>query len=175
MTVQPGMDTVLPPDSEGSPNSAPGLVSRFGLVTFQAETTWGGRRFVSICLRTQASTVHRAGELAGTFDGSVDTSGRSATPISCFAAVTIWLIGLGTDGADTDAAAIVKWARSGGRAEFSRRECQKAMEGRFRNLERLTKALQRLEQNDVLRLYTKRNKGAPSTEMCLLNPKLLST
>lgn len=82
---------------------------------------------------------------------------------------------LGTDGTDTDAAAIVKWVRGGVRAEFSRRECQKAMEGRFRNLERLTKALQRLEQNDVVRAYTKRNKGTAASEMCSVNPKLLST
>lgn len=82
---------------------------------------------------------------------------------------------LGTDGTDTDAAAIVKWVRGGARAEFSRRECQKAMEGRFRNLERLTKALQRLEQNDVVRAYTKRNKGTAASEMCSVNPKLLST
>src|SRR6476620_10768958 len=31
VTVQPGMVTELNPDSDGSPNSAPGLVSKFGL------------------------------------------------------------------------------------------------------------------------------------------------
>ena len=82
---------------------------------------------------------------------------------------------LGTDGVDADGFAIVKWIRANGLEEFSRRECQKAMEGRFRNLERLTKALQRLEQQDALRHYTRRNKGAPPTEACLVNPKLLST
>ena len=82
---------------------------------------------------------------------------------------------LGTDDVDKDALAVVKWIRANGLEEFSRRECQKAMEGRFRNLERLTKALQRLEQQDALRHYTRRNKGAPSTEACLVNPKLLST
>lgn len=82
---------------------------------------------------------------------------------------------LGTDGVDADAGAIVKWIKANGLEEFSRRECQKAMEGRFRNLERLTKALQRLEQQDALRHYTRRNKGAPPTEACVVNPKLLST
>jgi len=82
---------------------------------------------------------------------------------------------LGTDGVDADAGAIVKWIKANGLEEFSRRECQKAMEGRFRTLERLTKALQRLEQQDVLRHYTRRNKGAPPTEACIVNPKLLST
>lgn len=82
---------------------------------------------------------------------------------------------LGTDGVDADAGAIVKWIKAHALAEFSRRECHKAMEGRFRNLERLIKALQRLEQQDVLRHYTRRNKGAPPTEACVVNPKLLST
>src|SRR5690606_8512180 len=81
---------------------------------------------------------------------------------------------LGTDGVDADAGAIVKWIKAHGLEEFSRRDCQTAMEGRFRNLERLTKALQRLEQQDVLRHYTKRNKGAPPTEACIVNLKLLS-
>lgn len=82
---------------------------------------------------------------------------------------------LGTDGADADAGAIVKWIRGNELQEFSRRECQKAMEGRFRTLERLTKALQRLQHQDVLRHHTIRNKGARPTEMCVVNPKLLST
>lgn len=80
---------------------------------------------------------------------------------------------LGTDGIDTDANAIVKWFRGARALEFSRRDCQKAMEGRFRNLERLTKALQRLAQNDVLRGYTRREKGKPPSEMYIINPKLL--
>lgn len=82
---------------------------------------------------------------------------------------------LGTDGVDSDALAIVKWVQGHGRPEFSRRECQKAMEGRFRNLDRLNKALQRLQQQDVLRHYTRREKGKTPSEMHAVNPKLLST
>lgn len=82
---------------------------------------------------------------------------------------------LGTDGVDSDGAAIVKWVQANGLTEFSRRECQKAMEGRFRNLERLNKALQRLEQQDVLRHYTKRQTGKTPSEMYRVNPKLVST
>lgn len=82
---------------------------------------------------------------------------------------------LGTDGTDTDAMAIVKWVRGNALEEFSRRECQKAMEGRFRNIDRLTKALQRLQQQDALRMFTKRNNGARASEMYSINPKLLST
>ncbi|WP_418648795.1 YfjI family protein [Thauera butanivorans] len=81
---------------------------------------------------------------------------------------------LGTDGVDTDGAAIVKWVQANGLAEFSRRECQKAMEGRFRSLERLNKALQRLQQQDVLRHYTRREKGKTPSEMHIVNPKLMS-
>ena len=81
---------------------------------------------------------------------------------------------LGTDGVDADAGAIVKWIKANGLAEFSRRDCQKSLSGRFRTQERMNKALDRLQQQDALRHYTKRNKGAPASEMCLVNPKLLS-
>lgn len=82
---------------------------------------------------------------------------------------------LGTDATDVDAIAIVKWAQAGERAEFTRRECQKAMEGRFRNIERLQKALVRLEHQDVVREFKRHNKGAPATTAYRVNPKALST
>ncbi len=81
---------------------------------------------------------------------------------------------LGTDGTDSDAAAVVKWVQANGLAEFSKRECQRTMTGRFRTQERLDKALQRLEQQDALRRITRKNKGAPPSEVCIVNPKLLS-
>ncbi|RIX41512.1 MAG: DUF3987 domain-containing protein [Rhodocyclales bacterium GT-UBC] len=79
---------------------------------------------------------------------------------------------LGADATDTDATAIVKWARDGGHLSFSRRQCQKAMEGRFRSVERLEKALDRLAQSDVARIDKVPNKGAPPTTMIRMNPKL---
>lgn len=79
---------------------------------------------------------------------------------------------LGADATDTDATAIVKWARDGGMLSFSRRQCQKAMEGRFRSIERLEKALERLAQSDVARIDKVPNKGAPPTTMIRMNPKL---
>lgn len=82
---------------------------------------------------------------------------------------------LGTDGTDTDAAAIVKWIRAGDRIEFKRSEVQKAMEGRFRNVERLIKAMKRLETMDVVREYRRHNKGAPPSTVYRVNPKALST
>lgn len=82
---------------------------------------------------------------------------------------------LGTDAADGDAAAIVKWVRAGELSEFTRREAQKAQEGRFRSVDRLQKALDRLEHQDVLRGYKRHNKGAPPTAAYRVNPKVLST
>ena len=81
---------------------------------------------------------------------------------------------LGTDATDNDASAILKWVRSGGREEFTRREAQKAQEGRFRSVERLQKALDRLEHQDVLRAFKRHNKGAPATMVFKVNPKVLS-
>lgn len=80
---------------------------------------------------------------------------------------------LGTDVIDVDGAAVVKWIRAGELVEFTRRDCQKAMEGRFRNVERLQKALARLEQQDVLREFKRANKGAPPSLCYRVNPKLL--
>jgi len=81
---------------------------------------------------------------------------------------------LGADAVDTDALAILKWVRAGGLAEFTRREAQKAQEGRFRSVERLQKALDRLVQQDVLRAFKRHNKGAPYTVVLRVNPKVLS-
>ena len=82
---------------------------------------------------------------------------------------------LGTDAVDSDASAILKWVRAGDRLEFTRRECQKGQEGRFRNVERLKKALERLEAMDVLRELKRPNRGAPPTTCYQVNPKALST
>jgi replicative DNA helicase len=82
---------------------------------------------------------------------------------------------LGTDAADVDAGAIVKWLRVGELTEFTRREAQKAQEGRFRSVDRLQKALERLENQDVLREFKRHNKGAPPTTAYKVNPKVLST
>lgn len=81
---------------------------------------------------------------------------------------------LGTDAVDGDATAILKWVRAGELYEFSRRECQKAQEGRFRSVERLQKALDRLGQQDVVREFKKANKGAPPTTMYRVNPKVFA-
>jgi replicative DNA helicase len=81
---------------------------------------------------------------------------------------------LGTDSVDNDAVAILKWIRANDRSDFTRRECQKAQEGRFRSIERLQKALARLEHQDVVREFKRHNKGAPPTTAYSVNPKVLS-
>lgn len=81
---------------------------------------------------------------------------------------------LGTDGADVDAAQVLKWVQANGHDTFARREAQKAMEGRFRNVDRLIKALQRLEAMDVVREFKRHNKGAPPTTAYRVNPRCLS-
>jgi len=82
---------------------------------------------------------------------------------------------LGADVADADAMAIVRWARAESVASFKRSTCQKAMEGRFRNVARLMAAAQRLIERDVLREVKEPNRGAPPSVWYLINPKCLST
>ena len=67
---------------------------------------------------------------------------------------------------------MLKWIRAGTRAEFTRREAQKAQEGRFRNVDRLKKTLERLEAQDVVRERMRPNRGAPATTMYIVNPKV---
>jgi putative DNA primase/helicase len=82
---------------------------------------------------------------------------------------------LGADAADGDAMAMLKWIRAEGGASFKRSTCQKAMEGRFRSVDRLIKAAERLIQRDVLREFKVPNKGAPPSNWYRVNPKCLST
>ena len=82
---------------------------------------------------------------------------------------------LGTDAVDVDAAAILRWVQAHGLPQFTRREAQKAQEGRFRSIERLQKALDRLEHQDVVRESKRHNKGARPTTLYTVNPKALST
>lgn len=82
---------------------------------------------------------------------------------------------LGADTADGDAMAILRWVRAEGLASFKRSTCQKSMEGRFRSVDRLAKAAERLIHRDVLREHKEPNKGAPPSVWYRVNPKCLST
>lgn len=79
---------------------------------------------------------------------------------------------LGTDAADTDAVAVVRWIKASGLTEFTRREAQKAQEGRFRSVDRLEKAMERLEAGEVVRSTKRRRAGAPPSVIYRVNPRL---
>ncbi|OJZ21175.1 MAG: hypothetical protein BGP21_10725 [Thiobacillus sp. 65-29] len=78
---------------------------------------------------------------------------------------------LGADSVDGDAAAILKWAKAHRLTSFKRSTCQKAMEGRFRSVDRLIKAAERLVQREVLREFKEINRGAPPSVCYRVNPK----
>ncbi len=101
---------------------------------------------------------------------SMERAVRLATLLVAHARTAFAL--LGADGVDADAAAVLKWVQAGTLLEFTRRECQKAMEGRFRNVERLKKATERLEAQDVVKEFKRPNKGAPPTTFYKVNPKV---
>jgi putative DNA primase/helicase len=82
---------------------------------------------------------------------------------------------LGTDSTDVDAQHVLRWIQANDLHEFTRREAQKAQEGRFRNVDRLTKAMQRLVAMDVVREQKRHNRRAPPTVVYTVNPKCLST
>jgi replicative DNA helicase len=79
---------------------------------------------------------------------------------------------LGADGVDADAAAVLKWVQAGQLQEFTRHQAQKAQEGRFRSVERLKKAMERLEAQDVVRERKRPNRGAPPSTVYVVNPKV---
>lgn len=79
---------------------------------------------------------------------------------------------LGADAVDADAKAIIAWAQEARRASFKKSECQKAMEGRFRSVSRLEKAIERLELGDAAKVEKQPNRGARPTTMIRMNPKL---
>lgn len=82
---------------------------------------------------------------------------------------------LGTDNTDMDAQAVLRWIRAGEFDEFSKREAHKAMEGRFRSVDRLTACLERLEACDVVRSFKRApaggRAGRPSV-VYQVNPKV---
>lgn len=82
---------------------------------------------------------------------------------------------LGTDAVDTDAVALVRWIKAEGREQFTRREAQKAQEGRFRSGERLDKALDRLVDGESLREFKLIRPGMRPSKAYRVNPGLLST
>ena len=81
---------------------------------------------------------------------------------------------LGTDHVDADAAALLKWIRAKGELEFTRHAAHKGNESRFRNVDKLKAALERLEAQDVVRGRDKMNRGARASVVYAVNPKALA-
>lgn len=79
---------------------------------------------------------------------------------------------LGADAVDVDAQAVLAWARAQQLSEFTAQHCRKAMSGRFSTAARLDAAMHRLQANHVLREVTRRNPGARSSRLFLVNPGL---
>lgn len=80
---------------------------------------------------------------------------------------------MGADEVDGDAGHVLKWVRGLELDQFTRRDAQKAMEGRFRKVERLVKALQYLVQANVLReaRVKPEGPGRPSV-VYMVNPSI---
>jgi len=82
---------------------------------------------------------------------------------------------LGADAVDADVIAVLKWIRCNQLEEFTQREAQKAMEHRFKTVDKLKKALDALKARDCIRVETKKNTAARSTVVIRVNPLVLST
>jgi putative DNA primase/helicase len=80
---------------------------------------------------------------------------------------------LGADEIEADALHLMKWIQANRSLEFNRSQAQKALEGRFRTVDRLKAAAKRLSEWNVLSPEMKRiNKGARPTPFYRVNPQL---
>jgi len=85
---------------------------------------------------------------------------------------------MGTSDAEGDAVALLRWIQNRKLPEFDRRDAQKAMEGRFRTVERLLAAVHQLQDWYVLGPEKKRaagERGGRPSPFYQVNPKVLST
>ncbi|MDP3424700.1 MAG: YfjI family protein [Burkholderiaceae bacterium] len=82
---------------------------------------------------------------------------------------------LGADALESDAIAVLKWVRGNGLEEFTQREAQKGMEARFRSVDKLKRAIDKLKDMDCVRVTKRRNKGTNKpTVVVEVNPAILS-
>jgi hypothetical protein len=79
---------------------------------------------------------------------------------------------LGADDTDIDALAVLRWIKAGNRKDFTRREAQRAMHGRFSKVERLERALAHLRDLYVISGEKKAATGGRASSFYLVNPKL---
>jgi putative DNA primase/helicase len=79
---------------------------------------------------------------------------------------------LGADDTDTDALAVLRWIKAGERQDFTRREAQRAMHGRFSRVERLERALSALRDLYIISGEKKAATGGRASAFYLVNPKI---
>jgi hypothetical protein len=79
---------------------------------------------------------------------------------------------LGADDTDADALAVLRWIKAGERQDFTRREAQRAMHGRFAKVERLERALSALRDLYIISGEKKASTGGRASAFYLVNPKL---
>ncbi|MDV6345189.1 YfjI family protein [Nitrosomonas sp. Is37] len=80
---------------------------------------------------------------------------------------------LGADQIEADALHVMKWIQANRFIEFNRSQAQKALEGRFRTVDKLRVAAERLSEWNVLSPeMQRRNKGARPTPYYRVNPQL---
>ena len=82
---------------------------------------------------------------------------------------------LGADALEADAIAVLKWVRGNGLEEFTQREAQKGMEARFRSVDKLKRAIDKLRDLDCVRVTKRRNQGSIRPSVVIqVNPACLS-
>lgn len=79
---------------------------------------------------------------------------------------------LGSDDTDVDALAVLRWIKAGDRRDFTRRDAQRAMHGRFSKVERLERALAALRDLYIISGEKKASTGGRASAFYLVNPKL---
>ncbi len=82
---------------------------------------------------------------------------------------------LGADALENDAVYVLRWIRGNGLEEFTQRDAQRGMHGRFRTTEGLKRAIDKLRDMDCLRVTKRRNQGTNKPSIVMqVNPRLLS-
>lgn len=81
---------------------------------------------------------------------------------------------LGADTAESDAIHLLKWIRGQGKAEFTQREAHRALESRFKNVDKLKKAIEKLTQMDCVRQNPRSSTNGRPSIVISVNPGVLS-
>lgn len=81
---------------------------------------------------------------------------------------------LGADAVEADSIHVLKWAMGNKLTQFTRHEAQKAMEGRFRTVEKLQKAIDKLASMGCIRTETIKHLRGKRSVAITVNPAILS-